>query len=388
MATRGWVFTLNNPEDHDVPRRWAPCQYAVWQLEQGANGTPHLQGYVYLKKRSRLSALKAMCKHAHWEPRKGTHEQAKEYSTKDETRVAGPWEIGEGPNPGKRNDLAKVQQAIEAGATMTELFKDHFGTAVRYTRGLTTAVQLLGTRKREGPVDVVTYYGPSGTGKTRRAAYEAGADAYWLCPPNSHGGAIWWDGYDGQTTVVIDEYEGWIEFRAFLRIIDRYQVMVQTKGGNVPLLATRFIITSNKHYDEWHPRQTDTGPLRRRIEGGKLEYMGPPFYTAQRPWKEPAEPSMLLCEEDMPPASVELWEGLDEAVLPDVDAVERVDLASLDWDAEDMMECNDDADADNEMAALRYELFTDSQRALWGVQPPPPRHAEVERGSWDETTQW
>ena len=67
-----------------------------------------------------------------------------------------------------------------------------------------------GNQQRHWKTEVVVYWGPPGTGKTRRAQFEAGKDAYWLRKPISRNGALWWDGYEGQDVVVIDEFYGWI----------------------------------------------------------------------------------------------------------------------------------------------------------------------------------
>jgi hypothetical protein len=37
---------------------------------------------------------------------------------------------------------------------------------------------------------------------------EAGPEAYWITKPN--GPRAFWDGYDGQENVVIDEFYGWL----------------------------------------------------------------------------------------------------------------------------------------------------------------------------------
>lgn len=56
---------------------WALCKgvYMVTQLERGESGTAHLQGYVILMNPKGLSGVKRIHATAHWEVRRGTHEQ-------------------------------------------------------------------------------------------------------------------------------------------------------------------------------------------------------------------------------------------------------------------------------------------------------------------------
>ena len=86
-----WVFTLNNPHEHSVTvldlRNILKehCDYAIFQLEKGENGTFHYQGYVHLKRRLRLAQLKneLTLPTAHFEQASGTGAQNKAYCSKD-----------------------------------------------------------------------------------------------------------------------------------------------------------------------------------------------------------------------------------------------------------------------------------------------------------------
>ena len=65
-----WLFTINNPTSPDIPKSWSNVKYCIWQLEEGENGTSHLQGYVILKKKGTLAAVKRLDRHAHCEIRR------------------------------------------------------------------------------------------------------------------------------------------------------------------------------------------------------------------------------------------------------------------------------------------------------------------------------
>lgn len=89
-----WVFTLNNytateekhilslvvPQGNDGP----VAQYLCVGREVGANGTPHLQGYIEFTSRTRFSTAKRHINaRVHLEKRKGNASQAAEYCKKD-----------------------------------------------------------------------------------------------------------------------------------------------------------------------------------------------------------------------------------------------------------------------------------------------------------------
>lgn len=118
-------------------------------------------------------------------------------------------------------------------------------------------------------------YGPSGTGKTASARTEY-PDAYVL--PKGDG-KIWWEGYQGQTEVLIDEFYGWIPYDYLLRLLDYSPMQVEFKGGSCPLAATTFIITSNKHWMDWYSdevkgRHNNLEALARRLaEFGEVYYV-------------------------------------------------------------------------------------------------------------------
>lgn len=118
------------------------------------------------------------------------------------------------------------------------------------------------TRQPPNDRDVRVLYitGRAGCGKTR-AIHESFPNAFWK--PEGD----WWDGYEGQAVVVLDDYYGDLAYKTALRVLDRYPLRLPVKGGFVPAEFTTVVITSNATLDEQYPNIIGTRreALYRRI---------------------------------------------------------------------------------------------------------------------------
>lgn len=144
---------------------------------------------------------------------------------------------------------------------LRDIAEEHFGDFLRYERGFRSYKGLI-LEQRSWATETVVVWGPSGTGKSKFAWEQGGPDAYWLARPNSI--RCFWDGYDGHETVVIDEFYGWLPYTFMLRLLDRYPLRVETKGGSVPFVAKKVIITSNLCPVKWYKEGLRS--LRRRLQ--------------------------------------------------------------------------------------------------------------------------
>lgn len=137
--TKYFMFTLNNPSDEDdfniVELK---TTFTAWQLEQGKEGTEHYQGYLCFPNQVRFNKLHEWLPGAHIEGRKGTHEQALAYVTKEDTRVGGPWILGDDKDiprkKGQRTDLLVIQKKIQAGEKFNKIKEEHFSSFIRYEK--------------------------------------------------------------------------------------------------------------------------------------------------------------------------------------------------------------------------------------------------------------
>jgi len=263
LQSRAWLFTLNNYSSVDVPRTFENYRFLTWQAESGKQETPHLQGYILFDAPRRLAFVKKMLPTAHWETRKGTHEQAADYCNKEDTRVEGPWTLGEPPAPGKRNDIHNLKRLIDEGATDLQLWEDEFSTMLKYHKGA-SIYKRLKSEVRTEKTFVVVITGPTNTGKSHHA--NLFPNMYFLAP-GQRGAPIWFDGYDNHKTLVIDEFYGWIPYDFFLRLLDKYALQVPVKGTFVNFNSKFIVITSNKPAIDWYHFDNFTpGPLLRRID--------------------------------------------------------------------------------------------------------------------------
>lgn len=309
----GWIFTINNPpmSSDGTPRILtestipSTVRYLAYQLERGEAGTLHIQGYVLFKKKSRMSSTKCSLGHMfgsasqipHVEPRRGTHEQAVAYVTKVDTRVKGPWIIGTPPRPGQRNDLAALVQAIKVDKKRPIELLDEFGEKlIKYHRGITYFYNLCyeheARKKIRKDIRVCVITGPTGCGKTRLIYEKHDPAAIFFLTINEK---CWFDGYDGEKILVIDDFYGNIKYHYLLRLLDIYPCRCEVKGSFTWADWDMVYITSNVSPHAWYKKLTgDAGEcpaaLWRRITS----------------WVEMQEDGSLLVmkEETKPPTDV------------------------------------------------------------------------------------
>lgn len=187
----------------------------------------HLQGYVIFSRTCKIPKCQewADIPKAHVEPKFGTRVQAREYCMKE-----GDWYEWGVFDAYTEQDLMKKPKKwlIDNG---------YWAFYCRYYR----AISLLadkGPKWRE--VNVYWLWGEAGSGKTRTAMEQD--DVYKIDAPYK-----WWDGYDSEGTLLIDDYESHaIERGALLNLLDGYRLRLETKGGHVWAAWHTVYVTSNK----------------------------------------------------------------------------------------------------------------------------------------------
>ena len=144
---RNWCFTLNNPTNDEILKleqlyddhgEAAGLRFLIFQQETGEEGTPHIQGYICLKKTKRLKQLKALVgDRAHLAVARGTPKQNIDYCSKTETAVEGTLRrYGESPpQKGQRSDLDAFKEAVLGGERdIKQLRLDHSEVFMNSTR--------------------------------------------------------------------------------------------------------------------------------------------------------------------------------------------------------------------------------------------------------------
>jgi len=267
-----FCFTLNNYTEADIEwfHNTTLFKYVCFGKEMGS-GTPHLQGYFEFENGQRKALLpcikllkdQGLPSRPHVEYAMGTAQQNITYCSKE----GHFWENGERPKgQGKRSDIDAATQIIADGGSLQDIALICPIMIVKYHRGL-QALQSLTCPKRTFKTEIFWLWGPSGSGKSRWA-WENHPEAYSKDPSTK-----WWCGLTDQDTAIIDDFRPSKEmpFNFILRLFDRYPMQLETKGGQVPCLLKKIIVTSPFSPDQMLSNLEWTGieqgvQLKRRLD--------------------------------------------------------------------------------------------------------------------------
>lgn len=264
---RNWCFTLNNPDGlidfEEIPF----LRYGIYSEEVGDKGTYHFQGYLQFTQKRRMVDLQKCIPGAHFEPQRAKiNDDARNYCAKvdDPSYIDGPYEWGYYQKQGARSDLMDCKSMIDCGKSLYDVAQVHFSDAIRYTRGLQWYQSMVQKRQSQRTTfdGLTVIVGPTGTGKSHWAHTEY-PDAYWLTRPQGKNANAFFDLYEGEKQLVMDEFYGWIPYDFMLRLCDKYKLQLPIKGSFAVCQITSVIITSNKHVWEWY--KFEIPALERRI---------------------------------------------------------------------------------------------------------------------------
>lgn len=256
---------------------------AVFQLEEGDNGTPHIQGYMESTKRMYTAGWHKVLKPYKMAllGAKGDKSSNHTYCTKSKTKQGGPWyvkssaedyaEEAKNGKQGKRTDIEKFAELVMEEGGVTEAVREAMpGHAIRYyhhgerfaesikreqAEKAEEAYWLEQAAKRQRGEqidgqkqrDCILLFGPSGVGKTTEVMIEC-ATKYGTTPYKKNGNNKWWDGYKGKKGVFVDEWRReFAGIETINEITNVGAISVEIKGGTTILEAETMWFASNQH---------------------------------------------------------------------------------------------------------------------------------------------
>lgn len=287
--SRNWCFTLNNWSEDDI--KYIHDTYEAnkdaWKIkavayaqEIGDSGTPHLQGFICFTNLRPFTSVKTLTgDRAHIEMMRGSVQSNIDYCSKQGELIV----LGKLPMTQKEKGEAGKKAYEEAWELAKSGHIEDIEPGLRLT--YYTTLKRIAKDYMAPPADndiIENYWlwGPTGTGKSRAVRAQYGDDMY------SKACNKWWDGYVGQETVLLDDFDKKHDILGHhLKIWgDHYSFTAEVKGCAMSIRPKRIIVTSNYHPRDIWPDETTYGPIERRF---KVICLDKPTEAKDVVWEEP-----------------------------------------------------------------------------------------------------
>ena len=258
---RYWVGTWNNPSmDDDEFRNYLgklyedeKLQYAVFQRESApTTGTQHYQWFMAFTRTMYFNKVKELFPKCHFAPMRSTPDHCRIYCKKEETRISGPYEIGEFLGQGKRSDIVKAVELINSGATMQDIDELYPATAIMhggklkeyiYRRKNATKIARLDKYAEKWRNLEITYiYGPPRTGKSTFVRYSVPSSELFAVTQYDQN---MFDGYGGESVVLIDEFYSQVPLTKMNQLLEPSPLLLNVKNSRVQAGYEKVYIISN-----------------------------------------------------------------------------------------------------------------------------------------------
>lgn len=263
--SRNWCFT--DFELLDFKKTYNEYKDIIRYITFGKEICPktkktHFQGWVQFFNKKRLNGVKRILgsKKIHVESCYGNEYSNDKYCQKDGKFCA----YGKFITQGHRTDLEIIKKKIDDGASILECAQENFQIYLQYGRGIKEYKNMIDKvkRKKFREVKTIVLSGETGSGKTRRAMEST--DSIYKITGTS---LDWWDGYEGEETILIDEYNNDVPITQMLNLLDGYELRLPVKGSFTYANWKKVFITTNLTRDELHPnaKPEHRRALNRRI---------------------------------------------------------------------------------------------------------------------------
>lgn len=271
---RAFVFTYNNYDPALMLTYQAigsqPCvRYFTFGREIAESGTPHLQGFIYFKSprthRGAVDFLQHQMPGCHVEMARGSNKEAIDYCHKDD---ADPFEEGDRPHCPAQDGARTAEFWKTTRVAAEEGRLDDIDEQIRFKNDQCIERHRYRALKKRQLADTEEqhewYWGPSNTGKSRKARENEGA---YLKMCNK-----WWDGYEQEDVVIIEDFDKCHSALCHHMKIwaDRYPFTSEVKNHVMKIRPSKIIVTSNYHPSDIWDSAEDLEPILRRFKCTKF----------------------------------------------------------------------------------------------------------------------
>jgi len=217
-------------------------------------GRSHVQGWMQFTEKVRITTIVKLVgtNKIHLEAIKGTEEQNEKYCKKDGQVLV----YGTGYSvQGCETSLIQIVQEIQESPKLrlNDIMLRWPSEYCRHRNGIRDIKAAVDLKNRRNSLRcyVTVLWGPTTTGKSYTAwhMYEE-ADTYLIKGDDLR----WWNGYQGEKHLVIDEYDSQVKVTTLLGILRRENggTRLEVKGGETWANWETVVLTSNVDPTEWH----------------------------------------------------------------------------------------------------------------------------------------